>query len=833
MATMAAAATPSITLYVAPGGKDAWSGRLEASNAAGSDGPFATLARAVKAAREARRGGRKDVQVLVRGGTYRLAETLVFSPEDSGAKDHPVLYAAYPNERPVLSGGRPITQWRKGEGELGKLWVADVTPGWYFTRLFVNGERRTRSRTPNTDNWNQWLKVVAGGPPEADAPEGMGSRQFQFPGGTVRNWSNPGDVEINSLPSYRYANFICPVESVNEATSMVTMTSMAYYNYQPGDPFRIENTLDGLDRPGEWCVNSVSGKVYYWPRPGENMATAEVIAPALKQLVRFKGDEEKERWVHDIALRGFTFVHCDRTRWNERPPDEEANLHQLDASVYLEGTERCAIEDCRFIDVAGFAARFNLTARDNRFVGNEVVGAGCGGVQAGGYGPGTKDTNQGHEISHNHLHHCSTDFWHAAAIDVRQSGENHVAFNLIHDLPYTAVMIAGAHTSYFRQYRGKRGVGRADYRFRWDEIPADNPLTAESVKPFLHARNNLVENNVVYEVLGRMPADGGGLYGFGQGLGNVFRNNLVYRAHCLAIYLDAEYDGVLVENNVVYDSAAPFGGSGAYPTLTNNFLYERGQEPPEVRVLGEQMTRLAEQTTGPYWHRTVAATATVAAIPPRDPAKRRFEADLKGLEQDELAGQGSWLAFGSAGGMGIIAAERSGACDPGLVALAGGEDSWVALRHGMILDPTRAIVVQLDARLPDPPQANNFFELYLNRGLVHASAAFGLALVGGKETATPDEVGMRQDAAGPRVLAAERLTPGHWYRLRLVIPAGTQQARMAVRDLTAGETEFRPLTFAGGATEADITAAEAWSPPLADLDALVLRLGSGTQAPNL
>jgi hypothetical protein len=395
-------------------------------------------------------------------------------------------------------------------------------------------------------------------------------------------------------------------------------------------------------------------------------------------------------------------------------------------------------------------------------------------------------------------------------------------------MPYTAVMIAGAHTAYFRQYRGKPGVGRADYRFRWDEIPADNPLTAESVKPFLHARGNVVEHNVVYEVLGRLPADGGALYGFGQGLGNVFRRNLVYRAHCLGIYLDAEFDGVRVEGNVVFDSAVPFGGSGAYPTLLENVFHERGQEPPEARLLGEQVTRWAEQAAGPDWHRTVAGPGV--AVPPRDPLRRRFEASTQDLEPDELAGQGPWLAFGPAGGMGVIAAARSGDYEPGLVARAGGPDSWVALRHGMVLDPARDLVMQLDAWLPEHPSGDSFFELYLNQGLRHSNAAFGLAVVGGKENGDPDLAGMRQDAAGPRVLAAERLVPGHWYRLRLVVPAGSQVARLLVRDLTAGEAAPRPLTFAGGVQEADLTSAEAWSPPLADLDALVLRLGGGARA---
>jgi hypothetical protein len=54
-------------------------------------------------------------------------------------------------------------------------------------------------------------------------------------------------------------------------------------------------------------------------------------------------------------------------------------------------------------------------------------------------------------------------------------------------------------------------------------------------------------------------------------------------------------------------------------------------------------------------------------------------------------------------------------------------------------------------------------------------AAFGVALVGGaQDTGRGDTVGARRDSAGPRVLAKDSLTPGHWYRLQLLIPAGTR-----------------------------------------------------------
>jgi hypothetical protein len=829
-----ATALPPEVLFVAPNGRDTWSGRRCSPHPQGTDGPLATLEQAQKAVRKLRADDRRlrrparEVQVLVRAGTYTLTQPWRFGPEDSGEPGHPTLYLAYPGEHPVISGGRRITGWRRGEGP---LWVANVPKSWYFTRLFVNGQRRLRAREPDTDNWGRWWQVVEGGPPEPDAPEGMGSRQFSFPPGVLKNWENLGDIEINSLPSFRYANFISSLAQVDEARSLATLQAMAYYNFQPGDPFRVENALEALDQPGEWCVNTASGTVYYWPLEGEDLSQATVIAPALTQLVRFQGDERRQRWVHDLVLRGFTFTHCDRHRWHETPPEDEANLHLLDSAIYLEGTQRCALEDNLFVDVAGFAARFNLTALENRFVGNEVVGAGGGGLQVGGYGPGTKDVNRGHTIAYNHIHHSSTDFWHAGAIDVRQSGENLIAYNLIHHQPYTAICISGAHTAYFRQYREKGpGVGRARYNFRWDEIPDDNPLTAESVKPFLHGRNNRVEHNVVYEVLGRLPADGGALYGFAQGLGNVFRHNLIYRAHCLAIYLDNEFDGVRVEGNVVFDSAVPWGGSGASPILQNNAFFGAGQAPAEVRLLGKQMTHWAEQATGPSWRRSVSRAEEGR---PRDPRLREFQAAFGDFREDDLAGQGGWDLFGPGPGIAVGPGWKSDGFAPGMVALASGIDSWAAVGHGLILDPSRDIVLEMEACLPMPLEENSSFELYLNQGGVHADSAFGLALVGGAQDGQTEALGVRQDRAGPRVLAQERLTPGHWVRLRLIVPAHRQEGRLFIQDLTAGEAAFHPLTFAGGAAEADLTRGDAWDPDLSSLDTLVLRLGGGAQAAHI
>src|SRR5262245_14497828 len=78
-------AAEATVFHVAPNGDDAWSGRLGAPAPDGRDGPFATVRRARDAVRQlkAQNGGGLPTAVTVRlrGGTYRLAEPLVLTPD--------------------------------------------------------------------------------------------------------------------------------------------------------------------------------------------------------------------------------------------------------------------------------------------------------------------------------------------------------------------------------------------------------------------------------------------------------------------------------------------------------------------------------------------------------------------------------------------------------------------------------------------------------------------------------------------------------------------------------------------------------------------------------
>ena len=133
-------AAAETTFYVSTGGNDAHSGRLAEPNNDGSDGPWASIARARQAVRELRRGGKLPAAVTVRiRGVHRLGRPIVLEPEDSGTAECPVTYTAYPGEKPVLSGGQSITGWEKGPDKLWTVTLPEVKAGkWYFRQLFVN-----------------------------------------------------------------------------------------------------------------------------------------------------------------------------------------------------------------------------------------------------------------------------------------------------------------------------------------------------------------------------------------------------------------------------------------------------------------------------------------------------------------------------------------------------------------------------------------------------------------------------------------------------------------------------------------------------------------------
>ena len=236
-------AQPRADFYVAPDGRDDWSGRLPTASVLKTDGPFATLHRARDAVRALKAEARSDrpYVVMVRGGTYCLDAPLVLGPEDSGTAQAPVIYTAHPDERVVLSGGRPINGWRKADG---KLWVADVPEAktdWVFRQLFVGGERQIRARTPNFDadhpRTGGWSFVLPF--------EEKGKEKGKF-GESLVNIHTPGDTfewAVDVPADGEYALWIY-YGAKNEPFGRKTMAGRTAMAVDGGKPVVLQNLPD-------------------------------------------------------------------------------------------------------------------------------------------------------------------------------------------------------------------------------------------------------------------------------------------------------------------------------------------------------------------------------------------------------------------------------------------------------------------------------------------------------------------------------------------------------------------------------------------------------------
>jgi hypothetical protein len=559
--TQTAADAKSADFYVATNGRDDWSGRVAEPNADHTDGPFATLKRARNAVRALKKmSDKKDFVVRIRGGTYLLRETLVFSLEDSAPNGGTITYAAAPHETPILSSGVPIRGWRKlrenppglPAAARGKVWVADLPPGIdRLLSLYDREERLPRSRAKGFT------------PPEfvkANQP----LDQFRFPAGAIKNWPDLKEAELLVIPSCDYEMNILPIAAVDE------QARLAKTAFAPSRPIGrvkyfdktlwVENILEALDEPGEWVSSTAQRKIYLWPRgdrPGDGM-----VAPALTELVKVEGkidyEGPRDQPVRGLTFQGLTFEHTERFPWHGYTGWSLQHSWEMfdrpTAAVRLRGASECVVEGCRFTATSGTGIRLDLTCQKNRIIGNEFAHVGAIAILLAGYGPGTKNANDHNEVVNNLVHHTGEVYWATPAIMVWQSGNNHVAQNLIHHTPYTGIAVNGR----VSMGRGDPS-GDASRAVRWGEI-GDTKLTFDwsewyDYEKFLHARENLVEKNDIHHVMETM-GDGNGIYISGCGRANHIYQNFVH--DCTGTHMgagircDDVQNETIVEGNVIF-----------------------------------------------------------------------------------------------------------------------------------------------------------------------------------------------------------------------------------------------------------------------------------------
>jgi hypothetical protein len=555
-------------LYVSTDGDDRWTGALPEANAAGNDGPLATLDAARLRMREIKSAAHRDYLVLIRGGTYGLSSAVLFDIKDTAPDERIVTYAAYPGERPVFSAGVPVTGWEKSDspaiadGARGQVWCADLPHGLGCIKsLFDGAQLLPRARSGmffyQGEMIHSWDAVFT------DESKWVA----KYPAGALKSWHNVEDIEVGARSVNWTINYL-PMAKVDLSSNTAVTAIPATYSFNRGRKSHgsseelptlwIENALEYLTEPGQWTVDTVDRKIYYWPEndlPGD-----DVIAPALRELVRVEGCVDLagpvDQPLKGLIFRGLTFKHGDRDVWTLKDAGIQHDwemIDKADALLRFRGVEQCAAEDCTFTESGGTALRFDLHAMHCRALGNHIHHIGQGGVMLIGYGPGTKDVNRLNGVVNNHIHDCGLIYPHSHGIVMSQSGGNRIANNYIHHMPRKAICLTGVRMQRFsKRERDTRECARS---IRWHEV--GTPQVWEDTLPFLHTRDNLVEYNEI-ELCLQQLGDGSTLNVSGAGRGNLIRRNYIHDIYgaegewvCACVRTDDWQRGTLITENVI------------------------------------------------------------------------------------------------------------------------------------------------------------------------------------------------------------------------------------------------------------------------------------------
>ena len=570
--------------FVATNGNDQWSGHLPEPNKSKTDGPVGRPQRALELSRGAAKGPR---MIYLRAGTYFLKEPLVLKPEDSG-----LTLASFPAEKAQISGGRMVNVWR-GDTINGKsLWASDLPEAgqgkWSFQELWVNGQRATRARHPNSG----YLPIAA--LPDKASDWTQGQSRFTFRERDVKQWATATNAEVVAMT--RWVESRLPILSIDEKQRQISFSKRSVFELSAGDLYYVEGALELLDQPGEWYLDPASGTLYYIPRPGENIQQVEAVAPVLTQVVRLEGQPQSGQFIENVHFRGLAFGH---TEWyfpggfhagknkpeiSPAPKPEVGGFGQaaigVPGAVWGEGVRHSSFENCSFHHIGNYALELARGCQRNRISECTFSDLGGGGIKIGetSIREKTEEQARSNEISQCRIGDGGKLFHSAIGVWIGQSPDNRIANCEIHDFFYTGISIG----------------------WTWGYGPA-------------LASNNVVEFNHVHHIGVKSDGDGpilsdmAGIYTLGKQPGTRIINNLWHdmaatRYGGWGICFDEGSSGILAKSNVV--SRTTHGGFHQHYGETNvvqNNIFAFGRDHQIQRSRAEPHDSFTFETNIVYF----------------------------------------------------------------------------------------------------------------------------------------------------------------------------------------------------------------------------------------
>jgi hypothetical protein len=489
---------------------------------------------------------------------------------------------------PILTGAQRITGWVQ---EPNGIYSAP-TGGLEFLQFYVNGQRATLARRPesndyNTMSWNEAQKTITIESADAAILQTLTPDQLAQVRITILgNGVNQATLRVASISG----NVITPQEPER------ILIFQQVYPPKENRPYVLDNAFVFLDSPGEFYVDPVADRVYYMPRPGEELLTSAVAtAPQLEQLLRAEGTLDTP--VHDVEFHGLTFQE---TTWRlplqdgfigdqgsfrfvgPLPEDEITSYPSegIPAAVHVAYGHDLRFERNVIRNTGGSAVNFWIDVDDTAFIGNVIRNAAASGLTVDlnleGNPEDARKISRGVVIQNNYIEGIGLDYHQAVGIMATYTDSAVIEHNEVTDVRYTGISVG----------------------FGWADV--DNA-----------AQNNVIRYNEVHNVLNLM-ADGGGIYTMSRQPGTLVAENYIYDIMrgpwhgsfpLAAVFLDNGSNLITVRDNVgvnVQDVFLNQNDNGPNNVLLNNggtspaIIANAGIEPDYENIIPHLNAPLAD-----------------------------------------------------------------------------------------------------------------------------------------------------------------------------------------------------------------------------------------------
>ena len=453
--SVAFASEDKIYLYVSTDGNENGDGSI--SN------PFSSIEKARDEIRRLRETGNNPTEgfvVYLRGGNYGLDKGIVFSSQDGGTSEAPVVYASYPGEKATLVGGaaidakyfvplnneeireRVIDETAKTkiiQIDLGALGYTDF--GENFLRgtysytsplpsvvpqnspdFVIDGKLMTLSRYPNEGY--MYVKAII------DMGFDRNGRHTSKTDTTyedgfiispqderIKYWTKATDAILHGFWCYDWADQSMYVENIDVENNTLESNYGSYSGVVKGQKFYIYNLPEEIDMPGEYYLDRSTNILYIYPPENFNENSDIKLSVMTDDMVTFNG-------ASFIDFKGIDF-----------------STSRNSAVVVKTGSKNIRIMDCSVEYTSDYAVYIEPEVFNSGVVNCHIYDVN-GGVNIRG---GNERTL---EYGNNFVENCEIEAFsrltktYRAAVSIYGVG-NRVSHNEIHDGPHLAIIFGG------------------------------------------------------------------------------------------------------------------------------------------------------------------------------------------------------------------------------------------------------------------------------------------------------------------------------------------------------------------------------------------------------